>query len=115
MKRLLIWLSVLLLGAVLVAFIVANRHPVSLWPLPENIQVPLYLVFFLGIFAGIGFAALFAAIRSIQTSLRDARHRRELANLETQVQDLEAELDAQRPEDEAGSEGKPEIRPLAKH
>lgn len=118
MKRLLIWLSILLLGAVLVTFIVANRHPVSLWPLPDNIQVPLYLVFFLGIFSGIGLAALFAAIRSVQTSLRDARHRRELANLETQVQDLEAELDARRPEDEDGGEasdqGAPDIRTLAK-
>lgn len=110
MKRLATWFILFLLGAVLIAFIVANRHPVSLWPLPDDIQVPLYLVFFLGIFAGIALAALFAAIRSIQTSLRDARHRRELASLATQVQDLEAELDARQPEDQADAD----IRTLAK-
>lgn len=91
MRKLLIWLPLALIAVILVTFIVANRHAVDLVLLPgaTALSVPLYLVFFLGIFAGLALAALFQIVSRLRSGFRERRHQREVNTLKAQVSELE--------------------------
>jgi lipopolysaccharide assembly protein A len=60
--RVVYWVAILAIAAVLSVFAASNRDPVSLglWPLPFLVGTPLYLVVFGALFAGF-LAGLFAA------------------------------------------------------
>ena len=85
--RLLLWLLLVPLTVLFVAFAVANRHAVtlSLDPTPLNIEAPLYGLVFAGVFAGLIVGGLIAWIRA-------GRWRRELREEQRTVRRLEDEL-----------------------
>ena len=89
-------LPLLILSLVLIIFAVANRQSVnlSLWPFPAEIpDVPLFFVFFGGIFVGMALAGLITAYRGVRhfSEMRNAK--KETSRLATEVDDLESELD----------------------
>ena len=94
------WAVTLVAAALLIPFALSNREPVSLgfWPLPFLVDLPLYLLVVLLLFAGfvIGTAATWIAGR---------RTRRELRRRRRRVEALERELVASRSqlEDQAGT------------
>jgi uncharacterized integral membrane protein len=89
-------LALFLLAAVVVLFIVANRGivEVNLWPLPYLVDLPLYLVFFIGLFAGILLAGAIGMVRRARSFARARRAEKEARRLQTEVDALEQELDA---------------------
>lgn len=107
MKRFFTNLTLFLFAAVVVLFIVANRGAVtvSLWPLPYLVDLPLYLVFFIGLFAGILLAGVIGMVRRARSFARARRAEKEARRLQTEVDALEQELDAGSP-----SDGEPENR-----
>ena len=85
--KFLLWLLLLPLTVVFVAFAIANRDPVtlSLDPTPLSIEAPLYGLVFAGIFAGLLAGGLIAWIRA-------GRWRRQLREEQRTVRRLESEL-----------------------
>ncbi|MDP6691605.1 MAG: lipopolysaccharide assembly protein LapA domain-containing protein [Alphaproteobacteria bacterium] len=85
--KLLLWLLLLPLILIFVAFAVANRHGVtlSLDPTPLSIEAPLYGLVFAGIFVGLIAGGLIAWIRG-------GRTRRLLREQQRTVRRLEGEL-----------------------
>ncbi len=85
--KLLLWLLLLPLTLIFVAFAIANRHAVtlSLDPTPLSIQVPLYGLVFAGIFIGLIAGGVIAWWRA-------GRWRRQLRDEQRKVRRLEAEL-----------------------
>lgn len=94
------WLLVL----VLVVFSVSNRGAVtiSIFPLPYEVTVPIYLVFFGGLFMGFLLAGFVALWRSAMVGAERRRARRERSELARKVDSLEDEAAAQ---PSAGDEG----------
>ncbi len=111
MKRFFTNLTLFLFAAVVVLFIVANRGAVtvSLWPLPYLVDLPLYLVFFIGLFAGILLAGVIGMVRRARSFARARRAEKEARRLQTEVDALEQELDAGSPSDSLAG-GEPENR-----
>jgi uncharacterized integral membrane protein len=87
--KLLLWLLLLPLTLIFVAFAIANRHAVtlSLDPTPLSIEAPLYGLVFAGIFAGLIAGGLIAWLRA-------GRWRRQLREEQRNVRRLEGELRA---------------------
>ncbi|MGH7047025.1 MAG: lipopolysaccharide assembly protein LapA domain-containing protein [Stellaceae bacterium] len=79
--RVLYWIVVLVLAAVLSLFAASNRQAVSLglWPLPYLVQLPLYLTILLSLLAGfvIGALAAWIAGRRWRREARRGRRRSE--------------------------------------
>lgn len=92
-------LALVIVAAVVVLFIVANRGKVeiSLWPLPYLVDLPLYLVFFIGLFAGMVLAGAIGVIRRARSFARARRAEKESRRLQAEVDSLEQELDAGAP------------------
>lgn len=88
-------ISLLFLALVLIVFSVANRHvvPVDLWPFSSGEDMPLFVVFFIGIFVGLILAGVLLAFRGVRhyTEMRSAKA--ETARLSDEVGELEGELD----------------------
>ena len=86
--KLLLWLLLLPLTLIFVAFAVANRHgvTVSLDPMPISVEAPLYGLVFAGISIGLIAGGLIAWIRAgrVRGQLREAQ--RNLRRLEGDVQ-----------------------------
>ncbi len=86
--KLLLWLLLLPLTLIFVAFAVANRHgvTVSLDPMPLSVDAPLYGLVFAGIFIGLIAGGLIAWIRAgrVRGQLREAQ--RNLRRLEGDLQ-----------------------------
>ena len=63
-KRLLFWIVLVPLAAVLVVFSVANRGGVTLdlWPLPYQVDLPLYLVLLGALIVGFAAGGLYVAL-----------------------------------------------------
>lgn len=85
------WIITVPLLAIAVIFAVQHREPVvlDLWPLPIQLQPPLYLVVLLSIFVGF-------LIGGIVTWLSQGRHRRRARERRFRIEDLERELAAAR-------------------
>ncbi len=79
-----------------VLFIVANRGAVtvSLWPLPYLVDLPLYLVFFIGLFTGLVLAGVIGVVRRARSFTRARRAEKQAQRLQAEVDSLEQELDA---------------------
>ncbi|MDA1098954.1 MAG: lipopolysaccharide assembly protein LapA domain-containing protein [Proteobacteria bacterium] len=96
--KFLLWLLLLPLTLIFVAFAIANRHAVtlSLDPTPLSVDAPLYSLVFAGIFAGLIAGSLIAW-------LRGGRCRRRLREEQRTVRRLEGELQAVANPDSASS------------
>lgn len=90
-------LALLFLSFVLVVFALVNRVAVkvSLWPFPYEAQLPLFVVFFLGIFFGLALASLLLAVKSISYYFDKRRVKKEMSELSKQLNTLERKLDEQ--------------------
>lgn len=79
-----------------VLFIVANRESVnvSFWPLPYYKPMPLYLVFFIGLFTGLVLAGVIGLIKRARSFTRARRAEKQAQRLQAEVDSLEQELDA---------------------
>lgn len=92
MLRWLRTLSFLLIALILVALIVANRHSTTVHfaPLPYDLEMPLYLIFFAGIFLGLFIAGIVTSLKRMGGALerqRLKRQARELSQEKTVLQD----------------------------
>ena len=96
MKKLFTNLALGLLAVVAVLFIVANRESVniSFWPLPYYKAMPLYLVFFIGLFTGLVLAGVIGVVRRARSFARARRTEKQAQRLQAEVESLEQELDA---------------------
>ena len=97
-----------------VLFIVANRGAVtvSLWPLPYLVDLPLYLVFFIGLFTGLVLAGVIGVIKRARSFTRARRAEKQAQRLQAEVDSLEQELDAgSLPGSESGDGPKTDERP----
>ena len=86
--KLLLWLLLLSLILIFVAFAVANRQGVtiSLDPMPVSIDAPLYGLVFAGIFLGLIAGGLIAWIRAGRVRGRLLEAQRNLRRLESGMQ-----------------------------
>lgn len=107
-----------LLMVILVVISVVNRQTVAvdLWPLPLVGEMPLFVVFFFGIFVGLILSALFLAVRSTRHSFEMRKAKKQTTKLESDVETLERELDKKPPKVEQkdySEEGPGEVRKIA--
>lgn len=108
MLRMLRLLFLAILGIALVAVASANRAPVTLRLLPEemdaflgfgwSVEVPLFLAIFAGIVAGLGIGFVWEWFREAKHRAAASQHKREAGRLEREVSRLRAEK--AEPEDE---------------
>ncbi len=82
MVGLLIWIVMIPVAAVVVAFAVSNRQPIGLdlWPLPYQIEAPVYLVVLLAMLAGFlvgGFVAWTSSLRRRRRAVARVKARAE--------------------------------------
>ena len=104
MRRILRWLVGLPIVIIVVAFAVANRKWVTLSFNPftqdvPSIDLPLWLLFFLGIFVGaiVGWAGSWLAQGKHRKAARDARS--EVSKLQVELADVRKPRDEQRMHD----------------
>lgn len=78
MKRLR-WLITVPLALILVVFAVNNRHPVtvSLWPLDFDVEWPLFVFVYIGVFAGFVTGAVIAWASAAQHHRRVRQRQRD--------------------------------------
>jgi uncharacterized integral membrane protein len=89
--RILWWIVLAVIAVILILFAVSNRESVSvgLWPLPDFVEMPLYLLVLGTLIIGFFFGEVVAWIGGLRWR-REARRSRERIAL------LERELDAER-------------------
>jgi len=113
-------LPLILISILLVVFSVANREAVSVsfWPFPFELQdVPLFFVFFGGIFIGLLLAGILLAFKGVRHHLDMRGAKKETTKMARDIESLEGELDKKPPkvEQQDYSEKSPsETRKLAK-
>lgn len=93
-------MPLILLSILLVILSVANREPVtvSLWPFPIEIsEVPLFFVFFAGIFAGLLLAGILLAFKGVRYYMDMRSAKKEATKLSKEIDALESELDKKPP------------------
>lgn len=95
MKKFILALPLWLMAIVLVFFVVSNRHTViiDLSPLNLSAELPLYLVFFSGIFFGIFLAGFILLLRRMSNATDMYMAKRENARLHSKVVDMEKSMD----------------------
>ncbi|WP_318527927.1 LapA family protein [Defluviimonas sp. WL0075] len=108
MLRVLKWLFLALLGLVLLAVASANREPVLLKLVPDEVdsffgfglslRMPLFLVVFAGIVAGLAIGFVWEWLREAKHRSAASQHRREAGRLAREVDRLKA--DKAEPEDD---------------
>ena len=76
-------------------FVVSNRHLVTidLYPLSLSAEIPLYLVFFSGLFSGIFLAGFILLLRRVSNATDMYMSKRENARLQSKVVDMEKAMD----------------------
>lgn len=109
MMRFLRLLFLVLLGLVLLVMAFANRAPVSVRLLPDDlaafsgiersIELPLFLVIFAGILGGLAIGLVWEWFREAKHRSAAVQHRRQAASLEREVNRLR-EKDPAAPKDE---------------
>lgn len=101
-------LALVLLAVVLIVFALKNRMAVtvSLWPFPYEADLPLFVVFFFGIFFGLALASLLLAAKSISYYFDKRRVKKEMSELSKQLNALERKLDAQNSRQNGPEEGR---------
>jgi len=89
--KLLLWLLLLPLTIIFVAFAVANRHLVtlSLDPMPLSIEAPLYGLVVAGIFVGLVAGGLIAWLRAGRVRRRLRAEQRTVRRLEGEISKAE--------------------------
>ena len=106
MRTAVFWSVTLIAAAVLVPFAIANRATVSLglWPFPFLLEIPVYLLALLILFAGfiMGVACVWIAGHGLRRELRRRRRRvealeRELAATQARLTDQTERLGLQLP------------------
>jgi len=113
-------LLLILLSIVLIVFSVANRQEVtvSFWPFPFEAQdIPLFFVFFGGIFIGLLLAGILLAFKGVRHHIEMRGAKKEAGKMAKEIDSLEGELDKKPPkiEQKDYSENSPsETRKLAK-
>ena len=92
--KLLFWIVVAMLGAVLALFAASNREAVTLglWPLPFVIELPLYLALLATLAIGFVGGALSAWIAGGRRRREGRRRRRRIAALERELAATQARL-----------------------
>lgn len=92
MVKLLLWLVLLPLTVVFVAFAIANRQTVilSLDPMPLSIEAPLYGLIFAGVFAGLLAGGLIAWARAGRWRRQVREEQRAVRRLEAALRDAES-------------------------
>lgn len=100
------WIVTIPVTVVAVVFAVANREPVplSFWPLPWSVDLPVYLIVLGCLLAGFllgGFVAWVAAAPRRRRARRTTERARELAQELAELRRREAELRAARAEQTA--------------
>ncbi len=93
-------MPLILLSILLVILSVANRGQVtvSLWPFPIEIsEVPLFFVFFAGIFAGLLLAGILLAFKGVRYYMDMRSAKKEATKLSKEIDALESELDKKPP------------------
>ena len=90
--KFLLWLLLLPLTIIFVAFAVANRHFVtlSLDPTPLSIEAPLYGLVFAGIFVGLVAGGLIAWLRAGRVRRRLRAEQRTVRRLEGEISRADA-------------------------
>ncbi len=93
-------IALFIISAVLIFFAAQNREavPIDFWPfLGDTINIPVFIVFFIGILVGVALSAVVVAIRGVKhyTEIRSARKEKE--KLSSNVENLERELDIKPP------------------
>ena len=120
MKNLLTTVPIFLIGVVVVLLMVENRAPVvlNLIPLQYELVVPIYLVFFMGLFLGLLLSSIILLTRKIQAQVNLHIANKENTRLRNQCKALEGEFDKKKNAHLAGA-GEPNIespeRALAKN
>ena len=92
--KLLFWIAVALVAAVLALFAASNREAVALgvWPLPFAIELPLYLAVLLALLIGFIAGALGAWIAGRRGRREGRRRGRRIAALERELAATQAQL-----------------------
>lgn len=95
MKKFIMALPIWVVAIVLVFFVVSNRHAVSvnLYPLSSSLEMPLYLVFFMGLMLGLILAGFVLLLRRVNAATKIYMAKRENARLRSKVVDMEKALD----------------------
>jgi uncharacterized integral membrane protein len=93
--KLLLWLLLLPLTLIFMAFAIANRHGVtlSLDPTPLSIQAPLYGFVFAGIFVGLVAGGLIAWLRAGRCRRQLRQEKRNIRRLESELQEAVGNAD----------------------
>ena len=91
--KLLFWIVVSLVAAVLALFVMSNRETVAvaLWPLPFAVDLPLYLAVLAALLIGFIGGALAAWIAGRQRRRENRRRGRRIAALERELAELQAQ------------------------
>jgi uncharacterized integral membrane protein len=91
--RLLWWIVLAAVAVVLILFAVSNRETVAvgLWPLPDLVQLPLYLVLLGALFVGFIAGQLVAWIGGWRWRREARRSRERIAMLEREIEAARAQ------------------------
>ena len=91
--RLLWWIVLAAVAVVLILFAVSNRETVAvgLWPLPDLVQLPLYLVLLGALFVGFIAGQLVAWIGGWRWRREARRSRERIAMLEREIETARAQ------------------------
>jgi len=91
MKRLIIFLIILLLALAVVPMVVANRHDVvvHIAALSVDVSLPLYLVFFVGLLAGVVLMGVVASSSRVKARLHALKAEREVKQLAARLRGYE--------------------------
>lgn len=95
MKKFIMALPIWVVALLLVLFVVSNRHAVSvsLYPTNLSLDVPLYLVFFMGLFLGLLLSGFVLMLRRVNAATKIYLANKENARLKSKVVDMEKALD----------------------
>jgi len=91
--KLLFWIVVALVAAVLALFAMSNREAVALgvWPLPFELDLPLYLAILIALLIGFVSGVLNAWIAGRSRRRENRRRGRRIAVLERELAELQAQ------------------------
>jgi len=92
--RTLYWAVVLAVAVLLMLFAVSNREivPLALWPLPAEVDLPVYLLVLAALFAGFVVGAIAAWIGGHRLRRELWRRRRRIAALERELAATQSQL-----------------------
>ncbi|MCK5040756.1 MAG: LapA family protein [Sphingomonadales bacterium] len=95
MKKFIMALPIWVVAVALVFFVVSNRHGVvvNLYPLSSSLEMPLYFVFFMGLFLGLILAGFILLLRRVNAATKMYMAKRENARLRSKVVDMEKVMD----------------------